>query len=423
MTDENNQYEDDNTTVEASSTLTEKFRKNLLISTLPMLVLLLTFVGLASIGKLDIGITALSSVMIIIATIAAIGIQIILSRHAIGNIISRLTIMHKKMDTIAEGDFETDITDCNPNDEIGAIGDVLQKFKDHAMEKALLDEMLETTNEMLRRNSALIEESIMYARKIQQNTMADRDLLSSRFKDHHLIWNPRDLVGGDFFLCYELPNDDFVLIIGDCTGHGVPGAMLTMLVSAISSLVMYDLDFDSLPDEIPGRVLSQLHHHMQAALRQDSGKKEASDEGLEACVVYLPKGKSKIYSAGARHSMVHAGLNENNEVQEIIMLPAEKKSLAYSRYDSIMEFESYEIDLTLYPRNLFYSLSDGVVDQVGSEIRRAYGKKRIMKFIEDNAHLSPKEQGAILANDMVIYMGDESQRDDQTVFIFEALQE
>ena len=109
----------------------------------------------------------------------------------------------------------------------------------------------------------LILQSLRYARRIQAAILPAARELATVAEDHFLIWEPRDIVGGDFFWFQPIP-DGHAVIVGDCTGHGVPGAFMTLVAWGL-----LDRMLQSAPGENPSEVLSGLHRGVQSLLGQD----------------------------------------------------------------------------------------------------------------------------------------------------------
>ena len=142
----------------------------------------------------------------------------------------------------------------------------------------------------------LILQSLRYASRIQSAILPARQELASVTADHFLIWEPRDIVGGDFFW-FQPIDDGYAIIVGDCTGHGVPGAFMTLIAWG-----MLDRMLARAQSSNPSQVLTGLHRGVQSLLGQDQDSGE-TDDGLEAGVCFINPSKQQITFAGARFSL------------------------------------------------------------------------------------------------------------------------
>ena len=118
--------------------------------------------------------------------------------------------------------------------------------------------------------------------------------------DYFLIWEPRDIVGGDFFW-FHRTNRGYFVIIGDCTGHGVPGAFMTLIACGL-----LDRHLRALEQPSPARLLGMLHRDLQTMLGQDQGREGETDDGFDAGVCFVSNEERKLVFAGARFSLWRA---------------------------------------------------------------------------------------------------------------------
>jgi PAS domain-containing protein len=159
----------------------------------------------------------------------------------------------------------------------------------------------------------LILQSLRYASRIQSAILPAREKLASVTADYFLIWEPRDIVGGDFFW-FQPINDGYAIIVGDCTGHGVPGAFMTLITWGMLDRMLARTQSSS-----PSQVLTGLHRGVQSLLGQDQDSGETND-GLEAGVCFINPSKQEMTFAGA-----HFSLCESNQ-KDVIEIKGDRKA-------------------------------------------------------------------------------------------------
>ena len=135
----------------------------------------------------------------------------------------------------------------------------------------------------------LILQSLRYASRIQAAVLPARRELDTVAADHFLIWEPRDIVGGDFF-SFQPIKDGYAVMVGDCTGHGVPGAFMTLIAWGLLDRMLRGADNDN-----PSQILTGLHRGVQSLLGQNEDQGE-TDDGLEAGICFIDLKKRKMTS-------------------------------------------------------------------------------------------------------------------------------
>jgi PAS domain S-box-containing protein len=260
--------------------------------------------------------------------------------------------------------------------------------------------------EDLRRAHGLITESIGYASRIQRSVLPAESTLRSIFADHFVIWEPKDVVGGDMFW-HRKCEDGELVIAADCTGHGVPGAFMTMIATGALDQALVEI-----PTGYPSAVLQRMNQLIQGVLGQDSDEGE-SDDGLELGVCHIDSVSGEMMFAGARFFLWQL---KDGEITEI---KGNKSGIAYRHVPPTVSFETKIIDLT--PDTSFYMISDGMIDQIGGEKRRSFGKKRIRQLILESGDLPMAEQRKKIYRGFIDYQGDEERRDDVTLVGFKSI--
>lgn len=262
---------------------------------------------------------------------------------------------------------------------------------------------LHDEREKLAEALAVVHQSIRYASRIQRSTLPDLSSLNPFVADYFVIWEPRDLVSGDMY--WAAPwGDGLLLILGDCTGHGVPGAFVTLLSTGALERAITSVEIG----DVSG-LLSTSHRLLQAALGQDSDTGE-SDDGIELGACYLTPNNNRFIFCGARFELFIV----NNSGVEIIK--GTKKGMGYKRIPSDKTYESLEIPVTV--ESAYYLTTDGLIDQVGGERRRMLGKKRYSQTLMEIQNLPMDEQKKRIYQSLIDYQGKETRRDDVSIIGF-----
>jgi PAS domain S-box-containing protein len=254
----------------------------------------------------------------------------------------------------------------------------------------------------------LIMQSLRYARRIQSAILPAREKLASVTADHFLIWEPRDIVGGDFFW-FQPISDGYAIVVGDCTGHGVPGAFMTLIAWGILDRMQAWTQNSS-----PSQVLTGLHRGVQSLLGQDSGSGETND-GLEAGVCFVNTSKQEMIFAGA-----HLSLWKANQ-EDVIEIKGDRKGLGYRGYPREAEFTNFSLPIEY--SDAFYLATDGLFEQVGGPRGRSFGKRRFRSLLKRNQGAPMQKQDESLCRSFKKFQGQQPRRDDLTVLGFVPLGE
>lgn len=259
----------------------------------------------------------------------------------------------------------------------------------------------ERTKELSEKNIK-ISDSIEYAKKIQETILPSKTMLEQIFSEYFVIWRPRDIVGGDFYWARKF--DDGVLVIaGDCTGHGVPGALMTMAVNSILDRII-----DGCCHNDPSDILQELDRLLEKSLGR-SGDENSIQDGLDAGIVYVFNDK-RILFAGAHISLF---ISSEDGISEI---KGNTATLGCDKDQRIKTFANHEI---AYKSGMtLYLATDGLKDQPGGLKKLAFGKSRIINILEAVRGLPMDQQGKGLLEAYDDYISDEIPRDDMTVIGF-----
>ena len=220
-----------------------------------------------------------------------------------------------------------------------------------------------------------VTDSIDYAALIQHAIMPDQSLLEKYFSDHFAIWQPKDTIGGDIFLMDELGSDnEMLLMVIDCTGHGVAGAFVTMLVKAIERQIVANSYKDA--SVSPAKILSIFNGSIKHLLKQEESS-SVSNVGFDGAVIYYNKERREVIYAGAQIPIFYITPENGNGVQ---MIKGDRHSVGYKSSQSDYSFTDHII--TAPPGTKFYLTTDGFLDQNGGDKGFPFGKKRFVSLVE-----------------------------------------
>lgn len=248
------------------------------------------------------------------------------------------------------------------------------------------------------------KESIEYAALIQSSLIPDNSLFKKYFSDYFVIWHPKDIVGGDIYFFEELKNkDECLVMVIDCTGHGVPGAFVTMLVKAIERQIITEINHEANETVSPAQILNIFNKTMKHLLKQED-KNSISNTGFDGQVVYYNKSSKLIKCASARNSIFY---HQDGEVLEI---KGDRHSVGYKESDGDFEFTEHTIDAS--QDISIYLSTDGYWDQIGGEYERSFGKKRFKALIDKIKDNTMEEQQKEFIDTLQNYQGDIDRQDD-----------
>ncbi len=257
-----------------------------------------------------------------------------------------------------------------------------------------------------------IVSSIHYAGKIQDNLRPPEELFQKNFLDHAVLWKPRDIVGGDIYWMKNFPSG-IILSVCDCTGHGPPGALLTMLVvSALEAVTTPENSRD------PAEVMLRLDDRLAGLLnvRQnttDSGRDlNHYHDGCDLAIFHIdPQGGVKVATSNLP-VFVWDG-------QEVRQIKGQKLVVGEGRLKDRGQVTVSEIPFA--PANKFFVASDGYFDQMGGSPPRPFGYKVFRQIIGEHHHEPLAEITERMWQTFEKYRGQQPRRDDIEIIAFKPL--
>jgi len=358
----------------------------------------------------------------------------------------RLTQAARKL---SEGDFSvsSDIQKSPKKDEVGILAstfiEMSEKLRRHYETLEMkVEERTQKLNDALSEvsetNTKLVE-SIRYAKTLQFSMLPDKDNLKNNIPDSFLLWKPRDIVGGDIVFT-EFFDNGFLIAVIDCTGHGVPGAFMTLIASSGLNRIIKDQGCND-PAEILKRlnviVKNTLHQNTTNNVSSDMGADKGSDDGMDAIICFvctpssnfcpsrksgkreimtrvpfheIPAGSGCLVFAGARLPLICVRNNELNVIK------GDRQSIGYRKSDPDFNFTNHTV--ILEKEMAFYMASDGFADQLGGERERRLGTRRFNELLRENHRKPFGEQKKIFEQAFEEYKGCAERQDDVTLLGF-----
>ena len=276
---------------------------------------------------------------------------------------------------------------------------MLRKIKRINAELQRQKNEIEQQKNLIEQKNCEITDSINYARKIQDNILLPESKLKQWLPQMFIYFKPKDIVSGDFYWFSKFENK-YVITAIDCTGHGVPGAFLSMVGNTLLHEIV-NIKHVFKPDVI----LTMLHTGIRLALNQSSEDSDSEDcMDMSLCTV-----DAKL------HRFQFAGAKNNLYVvqgDKLKILKANYYSIGgrQLRPDMQIEFTCYDF---MYDDNTsIYMFSDGYLDQFGGNNNEKFNTQRFREMILNNRNLPMEKQKAILSDTMDKWKGDRQQIDD-----------
>ncbi len=272
---------------------------------------------------------------------------------------------------------------------------------------------IQRQNEVVQKQNQHITESIQYASYLQNAILPPRDLFEKLLPDHFVLYKPKDIVSGDFYWLNERGNK-IIIAAADCTGHGVPGAFMSMLGTSL-------LDEIVLKDGITtaGGILNRLRTNVKKSLRQ-TGKEGEAKDGMDISVCVYDKKLLKVQFAGA-YNPVYVVKKTNGQSSE--MAENQREIVKYNGdrmpigiYAKETPFRNREIQLE--KDDIVYMFSDGFPDQFGGEKNEKFKQKRFRELLLSNSAKNMEEQCEIIEQAFMEWKWNNDQIDDILVLGF-----
>jgi len=287
------------------------------------------------------------------------------------------------------------------------INQILAQQKEEIQAQAeLLEEnnlQLEEQKNLLEERNAQIMDSINYAKRIQEAILIPEYEIQKHFPEFFIYYQPKDIVSGDFYWFAQVENK-YVLAAIDCTGHGVPGAFMSMIGNTLLNEIVNEKHITA-----PNEILANLHTGVAKALQQNRPKKDGKyvvEDGMDMTLCTIDAKQKRFQFAGARN---HLYVVQGTELK---VLKANTFSIGGSSTTQ-NEFTMY--DFMYDDKTSIYMLSDGYLDQFGGEQDIKFNTSRFKQMLIENRDANMRQQKQIVAETMQEWKGENEQIDDMLV--------
>lgn len=276
-----------------------------------------------------------------------------------------------------------------------------EKVRERTLELSQTVEQLQQSEAEIKAKNTQILDSIRYAETIQQAILKADEPVVGTVGEYFILFKPRDIVSGDFYWFQDFA-EGVLVGIADCTGHGVPGALMSMIGTTLLNQIVVEKGITE-----PGRILELLHEGIRRALRQGEAGTETQD-GMDIALCQINVTRRRLIFAGAKRPL-YVVWNDGN-FEEI---PGNRKPIGGQQREEIRRYQSQELELQ--SGMMLYMCSDGFTDQPNLE-RQKYGTKRLRTLLQTVARIPVEIQHQHIEQALAAHQGSELQRDDITVF-------
>jgi serine phosphatase RsbU (regulator of sigma subunit)/tetratricopeptide (TPR) repeat protein len=260
--------------------------------------------------------------------------------------------------------------------------------------------VIEGQHEKLNESHREITDSINYAKRIQDALMTSAVYIKDVLPESFILFNPKDVVSGDFYWVYRSPKGQIYFTVADCTGHGVPGAFMSMIGTSLLNEFIIENNIEDTAE-----VLTKMREQIIKSLDQKGLQGENKDGMDMALCKYDPK-KGTVQYSGAYNPLLHISKNEINQLKgdsQPVGLHTGKK----------LPFTSKEIQVA--KGDMLYIYSDGFPDQFGGEKGKKYLSGKFKKFLLSISDKPIDEQDRLIKAEFTNWIGDHEQIDDVCV--------
>ncbi len=264
-------------------------------------------------------------------------------------------------------------------------------------------EELQTQKEEIERQNRNITESINYASRIQRALLPRPDILKNVFPENFILYLPKQTVSGDFFWYYRSGNK-FLIAVADCTGHGVPGALISMLgISFLNEIVKTNSYTDA------ADIINKLREHVKTSLKQEAEDWITTRDGMDIALLIIDLDTYEADFAGAYNPVIVVKPDG-----QLIETKGDKMPVGV--YFKEKAFTNRKIKVE--KGDMIYLFSDGYIDQFGYESNKKFMYRNFKNLLMGIANLSASKQFDILTSTLINWKGHLAQVDDITVLGF-----
>ncbi|WP_317899878.1 YfiR/HmsC family protein [Aurantibacillus circumpalustris] len=300
-------------------------------------------------------------------------------------------------------------------------------------------EEVEKQNHVINKQKQLVEEkhreitdSINYAERIQRSFLATKELLNKNLKDYFVFFKPKDVVSGDFYWAERFSNGNFILVTADSTGHGVPGAIMSILnITSLEKAIENNTQ--------PADILNAARKTIIERLKKD-GSAEGGKDGMDCSLLMFDSKNKKLIIAAANNpvwivckatqtnavtsssdgggvltsDVTNSRSEQSSTRTDIEVLEIKPNKMPVGKHDK-QDVSFTQQEINLQSGDVIYCLTDGFADQFGGPNGKKFMSKNLRELLSTNSHLSMQEQKQLLESTFTNWIGNIEQVDDITV--------
>lgn len=274
-----------------------------------------------------------------------------------------------------------------------------EKVKERTSEIEWQKNEIQKQRDLIDKKNASITSSIKYASRIQKTVLPHPCYVDSLFPENFILNLPKDIVSGDFIWLTE-SKGKIIFAVADCTGHGVPGAFMSLLgITYLNEIVNSSVTLKS------NEIVTELRKRIMTTLRQNRDSDSISD-GMDLALCVFDKNEMRITYTGGMNDILYIRDGHLN------IIKADRTSVSV-QYNRLAEFTFKEINVQ--KGDIFYLYSDGYRDQFGGPGNKKFLTRRFHKLLIEIHEKQMSEQKEILQENLAFWMGDNDQTDDITI--------
>ncbi|MCB0396126.1 MAG: SpoIIE family protein phosphatase, partial [Flavobacteriales bacterium] len=266
--------------------------------------------------------------------------------------------------------------------------------------KVLEGKVAERTRELAQKNKD-ITSSIIYAQRIQEAILPSKSYIHQYITDAFILYRPKDIVSGDFYWFARRDGLNIIAAV-DCTGHGVPGAFMSMIGHNLLNQIVIENGITR-----PSEILNRLNAGVQKALQQGHANQVETSDGMDVAICCINAEEMEVQFAGAFRPLYYFGKDGFQLIQ------GNKFPIGGVQMDEARVFSNQKIKVAAGDR--IYLFSDGYTDQFGGERGKKFMTKRFRELLEHAGDRPMNEQGKLLEDKFEEWRGEEEQVDDVLV--------
>ena len=266
-------------------------------------------------------------------------------------------------------------------------------------------EMIERQNIILRQKEKDITDSLIYAQRIQEARLPSEEYFRKHFPSSFIFFKPRDIVSGDFYLMGE--KEEWVYIVAaDCTGHGISGALMSMIGMEIIEKAITECDITK-----PSAILSYINESLEKTFSREKSFGDAVMDGMDIGLCAINKKEKKIIYSGALFPMYVISDNNLTQIKgDKIIIGMNPDRDPYTDHE-----------ISIKDNDILYLFSDGYADQFGGAENKKFMYRRFRYLLLNIHKFNAEDQKLILEENLDNWMGDSQQVDDIMIIGFKPL--